>query len=773
MKTFSLLKNPALLILIVCLSLSGSLRLFAQEKVTLSGFVKDRLSGEALPGSTVFSSDQRSGAMTNAYGYFAMQVPKDSIHLIIRFPGYKILLHSFVTEADSNLTWYLDPKDVELDEIQIQVDRSKLEQKNMSYQMISVDQIRSMPAFLGEFDLIKAIQFLPGIQSGGEGSAGLYVRGGGPDQNLILLDEAPIYNPTHLFGFFSIFNPEAINGVELYKGAFPAQYGGRLSSVVDVTMKEGNYKRFAVSGGIGLISSRLTVEGPLVKDKASFILSGRRTYVDVFTKQLNRAYGDDPGWTEIPDYFFYDLNAKLNYKVGEKDHFYLSGYFGKDHFDYVDGRYVLNFKWGNTTATARWNHLFSQKLFLNTTLLFNNYDYNIDNEYVTHTAQVYSNIKDYTLKADFDYFPAERHFVRFGYQHSYHGLTPRAVNAEIGGSFDLTQDSTLFSHELALYLSDDFKISPRLQVNAGMRLSAFNSGSKTYLNPEPRLGLWYQPGDKVSLKASWSRMAQYLHLVSNSAISLPTDIWYPSTELTQPEIADQIALGSSVALPGIGAEVSLEVFGKKYQNLVEYREGAQVLFSSFLDEDLTYGKGFSYGAELLLERSVGRFTGWLGYTLSKTFRVFDDLNFGEPFPNKYDRRHDLSLVTAWKASKKWQLSLAFVYGSGTAATLPVGRYYIEDLEELNGTVVPDYTARNNFRMPAYHRLDIGANFTPKPDRKRSVWSFNIYNLYNRRNAFFLYFDQVDEDQDGYAEKYQAKKVSLFPIIPSVTYNFNF
>ena len=658
---------------------------------------------------------------------------------------------------------------------------------------LPIEQIKAIPAFLGEVDLLKTIQLLPGIRNAGEGSAGLYVRGGGPDQNLILLDDAVVYNSGHLFGFFSIFNADAIKNVTLIKGGMPAQYGGRLSSVLDISMKDGNNKKLQVEGGIGLIASRISIQGPIKKNKSSFILSARRTYVDALAKPFISKESAFSG----SGYYFYDVNAKANFTLGEKDKVFVSGYFGRDVFDFVNGKQSLkvNIPWGNVTSTVRWNHVFNKKLFLNTTALYNDYQFEFNGRQRNFNVKLASGIRDFSLKQDYDYFANGGHKIKFGGQITYHRFKPSIVSGQQDSiTFNPQNPQLKYALESALYLQDDWEISPKFSINYGLRYSSFTQlgaytkytedqfgnrtdstvygkgdNVKTYGGLEPRITARYSITDETSLKASVSRNLQYIHLVSNSGTTLPTDIWVPSTLNVQPQKSWQYSAGIFKNFDSKTWETSLEVYYKKMDNQIEYREGYTPNTLKDTEEEFVFGRGWSYGTELFVNKLRGRMTGWVGYTLSWTNRRFAQLNGGETYPAKYDRRHDLSVVGIYDLTKKWKVSATFVYGTGNAATIPQ-RFYI-----VGGVLSQEYSAINQYRLPAYHRLDLAAILTPKKNANRkwkTEWVFSVYNAYSRQNPYFIYFDQSGNPYDG-SLQVQAKQVSLFPIIPSVTWNFKF
>lgn len=755
---------------------SACFSLFSQQTHTISGYIQDGDDGETLPGAVVTFLGTETGTLSNEYGFFSISFPSDTVTLSVSYVGYSPLVHRFYLDGDTVLNYEMQASGTSLDEVIIvgKNEDDHLSRNQMSYVRLPIEEVKTIPVLLGEVDIIRSIQLLPGVQSGSEGGTGLYVRGGGPDQNLILLDEAPVYNASHMLGLFSIFNGDAINDMELYKGGYPARFGGRLSSILDVKMKEGNNKRFEVSGGLGAIASRLTFEGPIVKDKASFIVSGRRTYVDLFTRPLNQANAENRNWNVIPDYHFQDINAKVNVQLGHNDKLYLSGYFGQDNFLYRDGRFDFGLNWGNTTGTLRWNHIFTDKLFMNATVVATDYNYDVEYAYTDREIKLFSNIKDLTFKQDFDFFPGGNHFVKFGFSQTQHKLRPRGVNGGTAGTdFDFQSTPELSSLESAVYLSDDITLGARSRLHLGMRFSAFLTGGQNYAAPEPRLSYLYRLSPNLSFKGSYSRMNQYIHLISNSAVPLPTDIWYPSSAQTKPERSDQVALGLNGLLANGMIELNGEVFGKYYQNLVEYSEGANLIYFENIEQELTYGRGWSYGAELFVRKQKGDFTGWIGYTLAWSTRQFDEINFGNPFPNKYDRRHDLSAVLHYKLNDKWTFSGNWVYGTGNAVTLPSGGYFLTDVPELFGNIVPDYETRNGFRMPAYHRMDLSAIWHIRPEKGHSELVFNVYNVYSRRNTYFVYFDPEVSVDNEISLKNTPKQLSLFPVIPAITYNFRY
>lgn len=767
---------------------------FSQKKFTISGYAKDAQNGETLIGSTISVKGQTKGISTNQFGFYSLTLTEGSYQLICSYVGYQPTVTDILLSEDRLFNFNLIARTA-LTEVVVSSKKRDVNVKNaqMGKFVLPIEQIKAIPAFLGEVDLIKTIQLLPGVRNAGEGSAGIYVRGGGPDQNLILLDDAIVYNTGHLFGFFSIFNSDAIKNVSLIKGGIPAQYGGRLSSVLDISMKEGNDKKFQVEGGIGAIASRLSIQGPIKKDKSSFIISARRTYIDGLAKPFIKKTSQFNG----SGYYFYDLNAKFNYRFSEKDRLYISGYFGRDVFDFVNGKQSLNVKipWGNATGTIRYNHVFNKRLFGNTTAVFNNYNFTFNAAQNNFSIKLASGIRDLSLKQDFDLYPASGHKVKFGGIYTYHTFTPSVVSgAQDSVLFEPLNPQAKYAHEVGIYAQDDWEITDKIKINAGLRYSMFqqigpykiyttdadlnrtdsilyDNGQpvKTYGGLEPRLTLRYALDDETSVKGSITRNLQYIHLVSNSGSTLPTDIWVPSTYKVKPQISWLYAAGLFKNFKDNMYETSVEVYYKQMQNQIEYQEGYTPNTLEDTENYFTFGKGWSYGSEFFINKTRGKLTGWVGYTLSWTWRQFPGLNFGNKYPAKYDRRNDLSIVALYERNKRWKMSATFVYGSGSAATLPQ-RFYL-----VNGVLTQEYSRINEYRLPSYHRLDIAAIFTPKRNENRhwkSEWVFSIYNVYSRKNPYFIYFDQTGSPLDG-TLKVQGKQVSLFPIIPSVTFNFKF
>ena len=770
-----------LLLFWLCLAATLS---FGQQTYTVSGYVTDSLSGESLIGAGVYlGTDPSIGAVTNNYGFFSLRIPVGKQVLVFTYLGYEDLKIPVVADSNLRMSPALN-RGVTLNEIVVREESAEenLEETKMGTLDLSIENIQQLPALFGEVDVLKTLQLLPGVLSAGEGNAGFYVRGGGPDQNLVLLDEAVVYNPGHLLGFFSVFNADAIHNTTLIKGGMPAQYGGRLSSVVDIQMKEGNDRDFLLNGGIGLIASRLTVEGPLSQERSSFILSGRRTYA----LDLAQPFINDTDFAGT-NYFFYDVNAKINHRFSDQDRLFLSAYFGRDVLKFKNSvrDFRFDLPYGNTTATMRWNHLFGERTFMNLSVIYNDYDFGFNGGQAEWVVDVISGVQDVNLKLDFDYFPSPDHQVKYGANYTYHKLTPSIATASNGEIDFSNEKEPAFAHEMAFYVADDVRLGSRLAVNAGLRLSIFSqlgpyTGSdgrtygrgetvQTYAGLEPRLTTRFSLNDRSSLKAAVTRSMQYLHLVSNSTSTLPADVWVSSTERVKPQIGWQYALGYFRNIDGKRYESSIEVYYKRLQNQIDYPESYVNNAANDLDQEFVFGSGRSYGAEFFIRKNEGRLTGWIGYTLSRTDRTFPDINEGQSFPAVFDRRHDLAIVTNYQAGRKWSLGANFVFGSGNAFTPVRSLYFIDQ------NLVTEFGARNSARVQDYHRIDLAASFTPRPDargRLASSWSFSVYNVYNRRNPFFIYYDLSTDSATGSAEA-KAIKVSLFPVIPSITWNFSY
>jgi hypothetical protein len=772
-----------IIFLIHCLNTTS---LFSQPtRFTLSGFIYEKGSLETLPGVNIYIPDSKTGTASNNYGFYSITLQEGIYDVVYSFVGYSRQAMKIQLDRHLTVDIYLDPS-VELSEVVVvgEAMPAITETPLMSVIEIPVRQIRSLPALLGEKDVLKVIQLMPGVQKGTEGTSGFYVRGGGADQNLIILDDAIVYNASHLFRFFSLFNGDAIKSVQLTKGGFPARYGGRLSSVLEMNMKDGNKEQFGGEAGIGLVASRLVLEGPIVKGKSSFIVSGRRTYLDLLI--LPYLPRDERG-----GYFFYDLNAKMNYALDDKNRLFVSAYHGRDkfYFKYKDiystekgGMY-----WENATATIRWNHLLNNRLFANTSLIFSNYKLKIYTEQKyegnSYELSYTSGIRDIALKYDLHYAPHPNHTIRGGILSIYHRFTPSAIVLKDDFINEYKSAvSAIDVLESGIYAEDDMRIGTRVRLNAGMRLSNFVDGKKVYFRPEPRLSLSYILTESTAIKASYAGMNQYVHLLSNTGIGLPTDLWVPSNRNVPPQYSRQVALGLAKELKNKNFEVSLEGYYKKSDNVLTYREGASFLLINDPGEadqiawesNVTTGQAWAYGTEILIQRKTGLLTGWIGYTLSWVQWQFDEINFGKKFYPRYDRRHDISVVGIYELSESVVFSANWVYGTGNAITLPIGEFMPfphqiseNDFSYMYWGYVNDYGEKNSFRMAAYHRFDAGVQFIRHKAKSIRTWEVSVYNLYNRKNPFFYFIGYNKADQRV------LKQISIFPVIPSVSYSVKF
>jgi len=771
---------------------------FSQEKYTISGYIKDANNGETLIGATVYSKALNVGASSNEYGFYSLSIPTGTYELEFAYLGFETTTKSVTLSANTTLDVELGEAAAQLTEVVVvsEAEDQNVSNIEMSVNKLDIQTIKKMPTLLGEVEIIRSIQLLPGVTTVGEGATGFNVRGGSIDQNLVLLDEAPVYNSSHLFGFFSVFNPDAVKDVKLYKGGIPARYGGRLSSILDVRMKEGNNKKLEMSGGVGLIFSRLSVEAPIVKDKASFIVAGRRSYIDV----LAGPFLSDGLSGSILN--FYDLTLKSNYNINEKNRIFLSGYFGRDNFGFGES---AGFNWGNGTATLRWNHLFNDKLFSNITLYYSDYDYEISfGEDATNSFDWNAQILNYSIKPEFTYFINPKNILRFGGQGIIYDFEPgNAVGVSEGEVSDVGLDKK-YAIEGGIYVENEQDLGDKFKLNYGLRLSYFNyvgegrayefddapvgvrrpvssfqqfdqwESIKTYNNLEPRFSIRYQMTPSTSLKASYNRMAQYLHLVSNTTASTPVDVWTPSTNNIKPQIADQVALGYFQNFKNNTYEFSSEIYYKSLDNLIDYIEGADLLLNEFLEGDLLVGKGRAYGLELMMKKNEGKFNGFASYTLARTERLVEGVNGNEWYPSRFDQTHNLSLTAFYEPGKRWSFSSNFVLISGTPTTFPTSRF------EQQGYVIPHNAnnTRNNVRIPVYHRLDVSATLEGKKNDERrwqSQWVFSIYNVYSRRNPFSIFFRQTQNRlMAGQAVNTEAVRLSVIGnFIPSVSYNFKF
>jgi len=759
----------------------------AQSKFTVSGSIKDKKNGETLIGATVRVADNPTlGTTTNEYGFFSLTLPSGAYKLIIGYTGYKDLDTTITLDKSASLNISLEPTTTELSEVTVSSKTNKITSAQMGMDKLDIKDIRVIPVLFGEQDVMKTIQLLPGVMPAGDGNSGFFVRGGAADQNLILLDDALVYNPSHLLGFFSIFNSDAIKDVTIYKGTAPAQYGGRLSSVLDVKMNDGNDQDYHVNGGIGLISSKLDVEGPLVKDDGSFLITARRTYADLFLKLSNDTT------LKKSRLYFYDLNTKLNYKLSKKDRLFLSGYFGQDDLG-VGSLFGIN--WGNATGTLRWNHLITDKLFSNTSLIFSNYSYNININTSGISANIFSQIRDWNLKEELELFSNPSNSIRFGVSSVYHTITPGEVT---GAGINAYNQPDNHSWENALYITDSWKASTRWNLDYGIRLSSFSvlGGSnlynlnslgnitdtlhyadgqivKTYVVPEPRVSASYILNDVSSIKGSYTHNSQYLHLISNSLSSNPTDKWVASNNIIKPEIADQVSVGYFRSLANDHYEFSVESYYKYMQNEIDYRDDANIVSNNPIEPELLFGYGRAYGLECYFQKKVGKFTGWVSYTLSRTELQINGINNNTWYPATQDRTHNLSVVGIYQLSPKWTISSDFVYYTGNAVTYPTGKYSLNnglpELPQINNNYLV-YTGRNAGREPSYNRLDISVTKQLKKHKKfSSEITFGVYNVYGRENPYTIQF--VTDPND--ANKTEALQTSLFRWVPSISYNFKF
>lgn len=755
----------------------------AQSKFTISGVITDSATGETMIGATIAVKELSGvGTACNQYGFYSLTLPQDDYTLLVTFLGYTQISKQISLNSNQKIDFKLSPKANELGEVVVEAEKKNesITNSDVGVTKLEMKEIKKIPVLFGEQDILKTLTLTPGVKSLGEGNGGLYVRGGDNSQNLILLDEATVYNANHLLGFFSTFNSDAIKDVTLYKGTAPAEYGGRLSSVLDVKMNDGNNQKFHVGAGIGLISSRLNVEGPIVKDKGSFLLTGRRTYADLFLKlssdeQLNQN-----------ELYFYDLNAKANYAINDKNRIYLSGYFGRDVIKISD-RFGID--WGNATGTLRWNHLWSQKLFSNTSLIYSDYDYRVAITRETDEFSITSSIRNINLKHEFQYFLNSKHTFNFGFNSFYHTITPGQVEVSEGSNMNPTELQNRNALENAIFISGNWKPNARWNIEYGIRLSSFNllgagdfysydnNGSvtdtlsysngeivKTYVNPEPRLNIAYILNENNSLKLSYTRNTQNLHLVKNSTSTTPTDIWIASSNNVKPEICDQFSIGYFKNFNENKFQFSAETYYRIMQNQLDLKNGAEIRANDKIEGELLFGEGRAYGLELFLKKKYGKFNGWIGYTLSRTERKINGINDGNWYPARQDATHDISIVGIYDINKKWSVSATWVYNTGSAVTFPSGKY------TLNGNTEFYYTERNGYRMPAYHRLDLGATrYFTKSKKRESSLNFSLYNAYGRKNAYTIDF----QDDPNDPTKTQVVKTYLFTFIPSITYNIKF
>lgn len=748
------------------------------QKFTISGYVRDASTGESLIGSAILNRKTLQGTTANVHGFYSITLQHDSVKLVYSYVGYTPVEVTFFLRSDTTIDIGLGNAN-QLDEVIVNASRSDEIQEvtQMSSVNVPIDQIKNLPALLGQVDVLKILQLMPGVKSS-EGSTGLYVRGGGPDQNLMLLDGVPVYNASHLFGFLSVFNADAINRVELIKGGFPARYGGRLSSVIDINMKDGNMKETHGEGSVDIIAAKVTVEGPIKKDKTSFLISARRTYLDVLAAPIIAANADGAR----AGYFFYDLNTKVNHIINKRNRIYLSTYTGddkayaKDKGDNYKEEYGL--RWGNIITAFRWNNVAGPRLFSNVTATYSRYRFNVYSKEMSdgsvYNTNYFSGIRDWALKVDYDFVPDPNHYIRFGAGAIAHKFSPGAFTYRDDDMLgDTTVGSTkIYASEYSSYIEDDIKLSNELKVNAGVHFSAFNVQGKWYYSAQPRVSARYLLSKDLSLKASFASMMQFIHLLTNAGLGLPTDLWVPSTADIRPQRSNQIALGLARNFNS-NYEISLETYYKTMSNLIDYKDGTTFLNvqTDWRDKVTTGGKGLSYGAEILAQKKTGKVTGWIGYTLSWTNRKFDDLNNGKWYPYKYDRRHDVSIALTHAWNERMDFSAVWVYGTGNAVTLPTASYRGANSNPnpyyYFNPEVYYYGDRNSSRMRDYHRLDLSFSFWKKTRWGRSKWTLAVYNVYSRRNPFFM---TLTTDKDG---NRKFAQYSLFPVIPSINYAFKF
>ena len=775
------MKKIGRLLLFSIVLLSGDL-LFAQTKHTISGTVSDTSSGEGMIGVRIKVKELSGvGTVTNEYGFYSLTLNEGVYTFEFSAVGFTMKSQSIDLKESQKFNLELAVPAKEIQEVVVTTKKKdeNVRSAQSGVETLDIRQLSKVPVIFGEKDIIKTMQLTPGIKSGGDGSSGFYVRGGSSDQNLILLDEAPVYNASHLLGFFSTFNSDAIKTATIYKGTQPAQYGGRLASVLDIRMNEGNNKKFRVSGGLGLISSKLNIEGPLKKDKSSFLISARRTYADLFLKLSNKES------LKSSSLYFYDVNAKINYKLSNKDRLYLSGYFGRDKLG-VSG---FGLTWGNVTGTARWNHVINDKLFSNTSLIASNYVYNIGINSNNVNISINSTLQDYNLKQEFQYFVNSRNKIKFGVNSIHHSIIPGQIEASEGSGANTIRQKAKLSWENSAFISNDWIATEKLNINYGIRATGFsllgNGGQfytytkegalattntyetnkviKTYYNFEPRITGSYMYSKSASLKGGYSRNVQNVHLISNTTGDNPTDIWIPSSQNIKPEISDQASIGWFKNFKEDKFELSVETYYKAMQNQIDYKDGANTQANDLLEAELLFGKGRAYGLETYFKKTSGRLTGWVSYTLSKVEKQIDGINNNNWYSAKQDRRHDLSIVGIYDLTKKLTLSATFVYYTGSAITLPSGKYYV------NNQVQWQYTERNGGRMPAYHRMDIALTWIRKQtDKYESSWNFSIFNVYGHENAYSITFRESADHT-----KTEAVQTSLFKMIPSISYNFKF
>ncbi|MES2727000.1 MAG: TonB-dependent receptor [Bacteroidota bacterium] len=741
--------------------------------LTLNGYVVDSKTGEAVNGAKVIAKPLKKGTYTNAYGYFAIQATDDIKTITISYIGYVSQEININTSNTTNLKINLVEKKNELKQVNVQAkkENDKVQSTEIGIIHIPIKSIANIPVIGGERDIIKVLQLMPGIKRGHDGSTGMFVRGGNSDQNLILMDEAPVYNASHLLGFFSIFNSDALKDVSMQKGGFTANYGGRLSSIMDVRLKEGNNQTFHAEGGIGILSSRLSIEGPIIKNKSSFIISARRTYIDQVYKLINK---------DLP-YYFYDINAKINYKLSDKDILYFSSYIGDDvlslHNPTDSSKQNTNKNidfgstLGNRTATLRWNHVYAnKKLFSNISLIHSSFSYNITGNLAGNKLFITSSIQDYLIKMDYNYFKNNTNHIKFGFELAQHYFRPNVSKTEglFNENIKPNDGLKISTQDMALYYLNDKEINKKWAINYGIRLTSAINQQTVYINPEPRINVRYALNDHASIKTSYTRMVQYLHLVSGSGAAMPTDLWYPVSKNIKPQTADQISVSYNQYIHKLKANLTIETYYKWMNNLVEYKEGTVAMLNNNIEEDLLQGTGKAYGLEITLQKQIGKLNGWIGYTVSYSTRQFDELNNGKTFFARYDRRHDFSIVANYQLSKRVAFSGVFVFASGSWFTPVTGQFLMPNGTYSNFDPLPIYSDRNAVQLSASHRLDLNLVIYSKPNKKwNSEWHIGAYNVYNRTQPYRI---RVEQNANG---QLQYQEQGLFGFIPSIAYNFKF
>ncbi len=765
----------------------------SEETFTISGYVKDANTGEDLIGASIYVAEHKAGTQSNSYGFFSLSLPKGNYHIQVSFLGYHSQDFQINLNESVSRNFQMVPNDLKISEVSIIAEKKdkNIKSTEMSVNKLQIKTIMKIPALMGEVDILRSIQMLPGVKTVGEGSVGFYVRGGGVDQNLILLDEATVYNASHLGGLFSVFNQDVVKDVKLLKGGIPAMYGGRLSSILEINMKDGNKKKLSLTGGIGLISSRLTIEGPIVKDKSSFIVSGRRTYADLFFPFLKDSV------IKKSKAYFYDFNAKVNFQLNDKNRLFFSGYFGHDVMKIGDD---IRIDYGNKTFTARYNHLFSTKIFSNLSFIYSFFDYGMGVPQGTQAFDWQSGINDVSLKNDYTWYINTKNTFSFGVQLSHHTFEPGKAlpvgNESIFTGINLPHS---FALEYGIFADNEQRINDKISLAYGIRFSGFqNLGPYTsYIydksNPqdykvvdslvykdnelfnqqkafEPRFSINFLINSKSSVKLSYNRMAQYIHLTTNTMSSTPLDLWFPSSPNVKPEKADQVALGYFRNFMNDTYEASFETYYKKMYNTIDYVDHAEVLLNKYLEGELRFGDAYSYGFEFLLRKQSGKFTGWLSYTYSRVFREIPEINYGNEYPANYDKPNDISLILSYDIFENLNFSVTWLYSTGAPRTMPTERF------ESGGMIVPVYSNRNGVRLPDYHRMDIGVTYNFKKTRENgepkkflSSVNLSVYNVYNRHNAYSITFNQIENQ----SYETEAIKTYLFKVFPSITYNFHF